>query len=73
MDNADFLRLQEQERSEAEKILLDSAVDMREFIAIRKNFHKVVLHPDLPRDQMTPADYYRARRGDRDVMGRRVR
>ena len=63
MDNEDLLRLQEQERSEVEKILLDSAVDMREFIAIRKGFRKVALHPDSPREQMTVADYCRVRRG----------
>jgi hypothetical protein len=73
MDNEDLLRLQEQERSEVEGILLDSAVDMREFIAIRKGFRKVALHPDLPRDHMTAADYCRVRRGDRDVLGRRIK
>ena len=73
MDNEDLVRLQEQERSEAEKILLDSAVDMREFIAIRKGFRKVVLHPDSPRDQMTAADYCRARKQARDVLGRRIK
>ena len=73
MSNQDFLWLQEEERNETEKILLDSAADMREFIAIRQGFRKLALHPDLPRDQMTPADYCRIRKGDRDPMGRRIK
>jgi hypothetical protein len=46
------LRLLEEQRSTAENILLNSAVDMREFIAMRKTLPKRVERPDLPRDQM---------------------
>jgi hypothetical protein len=73
MDNEDLLRLQEQERSEVERILLDSAADMREFVAIRKNFRKQVLHPEAPLDQLTPADYCRIKNREIDPWTKRRR
>ena len=57
----------------AENILLNSAVDMREFIAMRKTLPERVGRPDLPRGEMTGADYIRARKLDRDVLGRRIK
>jgi hypothetical protein len=46
---------------------------MKEFNAMRKALPKLVSRPDLPRDQMTAADYCRARKLDRDVFGRRIK
>jgi hypothetical protein len=73
MDNEDFLRLQEQERSIIERIQLDKATDTREFVAIRKNFRKVVLHPEVPLDQLTPADYCRIKNREIDPWTKRRR
>jgi hypothetical protein len=67
------LRLLEQERREAENVLLNSATDQREFNAMRKALPKLVSRPDLPRDEMTGADYCRVRKRDRDAMGRRIK
>jgi len=50
------LRKLEEQRHTAENILLNSATDMREFIAMRKTLPERVGRPDLPRDQMTGAD-----------------
>jgi hypothetical protein len=73
VDRQEALRLLEEQRSTAENILLNSAVDMREFIAMRKVLPERVGRPDLPRDEMTAADYCRVRKGDRDVLGRRIK
>ena len=40
---------------------------------LRANIKKTVGRPDLRRDEMTAADYCRARKLDRDVMGRRIK
>ncbi len=54
MDSKD-LRLLEEERRQAENAWLNSATDIKEFIAMRKALPKLVGRPDLPRDQMTAA------------------
>jgi len=73
MDDHEALRRLEDEKREAENRILNSATDMKEFISMRKALPKLVSRPDLPRDQMTAADYCRARRQDRDVLGRRIK
>jgi hypothetical protein len=67
------LRRLEEERREAENAWLNSATDQREFNYMRANIRKIVARPDLPRDEMTAADYCRARKQDRDVLGRRIK
>jgi len=61
------------ERRRKENLWLNSATSQREFNAMRAQIPKAVSRPDLPRDQMTAADYCRARKGDRDVLGRRIK
>jgi hypothetical protein len=73
IDRMENVRQLEEQRNTAENILLNSAVDMREFIAMRKTLPERVGRPDLPRGEMTGADYIRARKLDRDVLGRRIK
>ena len=75
MDDEAYRQL-EDEKTQSENAALDWATkngDMRLFNWCRANFRKLVSRPDLPRDQMTAADYCRARRQDRDVFGRRIK
>jgi hypothetical protein len=75
MDQEKYHRL-EQEKREAENTLLDYAAkngDTRMFNWYRANIKKIVGRPDLPRDEMTAADCCRARKLDRDIMGRRIK
>jgi hypothetical protein len=67
------LRLLEQERRELENAWLNSATDIREFISMRKAFPKLPTRSDLPRDQMTAADYCRVRKHDTDPQGGRIK
>ena len=67
------LRLLEQERRELENAWLNSAVDQREYNLMRRELRKHPTRLDLPRDQMTAADYCRVRKLDRDVLGRRIK
>ena len=73
MDEQEAGRRLEDEKREAENRILNSAVDMREFMRMRRELPKLVSRPDLPRDEMTAADYCRARKLDRDVFGRRIK
>jgi hypothetical protein len=76
MDDQEAVRRLEDEKREAENTLLNWAAetgDMRMFNYMRANIRKIVARPDLPRDLMTAADYCRARKLDRDVLGRRIK
>lgn len=73
MDRQDLVKLQEDARREVENTVLNTATDMRDFISKRAEMRKLVLHPDLPRDEMTAADYCRVRKNDRDPLGRKIR
>jgi hypothetical protein len=73
MDRQEFTRLLEEERRQLENAWLNSATDLREFISMRKTFPKLPTTLDLPRDQMTGADYCRIRRHDTDPLGRPIK
>jgi AhpC/TSA family protein len=47
--------------------------DMRLWCWCRRNFDKIVAQSNMPREKMTHGDYIRARKLDRDVMGRRIK
>ena len=66
---------QERERCDMENRIYNSAVDMKEFIAMRREIPKrpTWSESDVPRDKMKPADYCRVKRNDRDVLGRRIK
>jgi hypothetical protein len=76
MNDQEKYRRLEEEKKEAENTLLDYAAkngDTRMFNWLRANIKKTVGRPDLRRDEMTAADYCRVRKGDRDVLGRRIK
>jgi hypothetical protein len=76
MDDQKACHQLEEEKREAENTLLDWAAkngDTRMFNWFRANIEKIVARPDLARDKMTGADYCRARRLDRDFLGRRIK
>lgn len=68
-------RLLREARRELENKIYNSATDMREFLAMCREIPKRLTfsEAELPRDQMTAADYVRACSDDRDVMGRRIK
>jgi hypothetical protein len=72
MDNED-LRLLEEQRNRLMNAWLNSATNMREYNAMREALPKLPTRTDLPRDQMTAADYCRVRKHDRDALGRRIK
>lgn len=71
MEKETILRLLEQERREAENRALDSATDMRGFVKMRQGLRNLVLHPDLPLEQQTAADYVRIKNQEIDPWTKR--
>jgi hypothetical protein len=75
MDDEAYRRI-EQEKQEAQNAMLQYAAengDMRLWCWCRRNFDKIVAKSNMPREKMTHGDYIRARRLDRDVLGRRIK